>query len=130
MESHPILLSNRTTEFGNILMCSEQLLLLQQTKVITAANESYYCSEQLLFMQQANVTCLNPNRSFDFSRIACNCRADFFCVLRRRSGLRQVKDKRKMCGKGMQGGEELNQNTLIRSNDQFGLKSIQNILWA
>ena len=62
----------------------------------------------------------NPNRSLDFSRIACNCRADFFCVLRRRSGLRQVKDKRKMCGKGMQSGEELNQNTLIRSNDRFG----------
>ena len=68
-------------------------------------------------------TCFfNPNRSLDFSRIACNCRADFFCLLRRRSGLRQVKDKRKMCGKGMQGGEELNQNTLIRSNDRFGFK--------
>ena len=68
---------------------------------------------------------INPNRSLDFSRIACNCRADFFCVLRRRSGLRQVKDKRKMCGKGMQSDEELNQNTLIRSNDRFGIKCVK-----
>ena len=60
---------------------------------------------------------LNPNRSLDFSRIACNCRADFFCVFRRRSGLRQGKGRRKMRGKGMQGGEELDIDIPIRSND-------------
>ena len=70
----------------------------------------------------------NPNRSSDFSRIACDCRADFFCIFRRRSGLRQGKDRKKMRGKGMQGGEELNISTFVRSNDRFGFKVKRKII--